>query len=154
MEVLPEMARTVLHRMRPHILLPADHSMADQPTVSLRDLEPEPMVLLDAPPSSHNTLAIYDRFGVVPNVRYRPTTFEVTRALVGRGMGYALLVQRPANDRTYEGCQVVIKEIAEPVGGAAVLLTWPRVVRLNKRAQEFIRYCEESASGGQPLTAL
>jgi hypothetical protein len=44
--------------------------------------------------------------------------------LVGRGMGYALLVQRPANDRAYEGKgnRVVIKEITEPVGEARLLL--------------------------------
>jgi hypothetical protein len=59
--------------------------------------------LLNAPPSSHNTLAIYQHLGLVPRVTHRPTSYELTRALVGRGMGYALLVQRPTNDRTYEG---------------------------------------------------
>jgi DNA-binding transcriptional LysR family regulator len=141
MEVLPELARTTLYTVRPHILLPADHPMATQPTVSLKDLEPEPMVLLNAPPSSHNTLAIYQRLGLVPRVTYRPTTYELTRALVGRGLGYALLVQRPANDRTYEGFPVAMKEIAEPVPDAKVLIAWPRAMRLNQRADEFVRYC-------------
>ncbi|MBP2324947.1 DNA-binding transcriptional LysR family regulator [Kibdelosporangium banguiense] len=141
MEVSPELARTTLYTIRPHILLPADHPMAAQPTVSLEELTPEPMVLLSAPPSSHDTLAIYQRLNLVPRVTYRPTTYELTRALVGRGMGYALLVQRPANDRTYEGYPVVIKEIAEPVPDARVVIAWPRTMRLNRRADEFVRYC-------------
>ncbi|MCP2256409.1 DNA-binding transcriptional regulator, LysR family [Streptoalloteichus tenebrarius] len=146
MDVNPELARTVLHTVRPHVLLPADHPMADRSSVSLRDLEPEPMVLLDAPPSSHNTLAIYENLGLVPRVRYRPSTIETTRALVGRGMGYALLVQRPNHDRTHEGRRVVVKEIAEQVPSARVLLAWPRATRLNRRAEEFVRFCRENSA--------
>lgn len=74
-------------------------------------------------------------------MRHRPTTFETARALIGRGMGYGVLVQRPANDRTYEGMRVVVKEIAEPVREEAVVLAWPRSMRLNRRAQEFVRFC-------------
>lgn len=142
MEILPEMERAVIDTRRPHILLPADHRLAEEPAVSLTDLATEPMVLLDAPPSSHNTLAIFERFGIRPDVRYRPTSFELTRALVGRGMGYALLVQRPANDRTYDGHQVVVKEIAEPVGDSKVLIAWPQATRLNRRAAAFVQFCQ------------
>lgn len=142
MEVQPEMARTVIARARPYVLLAADHHLANEPTVSLVDLAPEPMVLLDAPPSSHNTLAIFDRLGITPEVRYRPKTFELTRALVGRAMGYALLVQRPANNRTYEGKKVTIKEISEDVGDFRILLAWPRTTRLNQRAQAFVTFCQ------------
>ena len=143
MEILPDMERTVIDTRRPHILLPASHRLADKRTVSLADLADEPMVLLDAPPSSHNTLAIFENLGIRPNVCYRPTTFELTRALVGRGMGYALLVQRPANDRTYEGHRVVVKEIAEPVRDYRVLITWPKATRPNRRAQAFVEFCHE-----------
>lgn len=153
MAVLPELARVVLYTVRPHIVLPADHPMAQQRTVSLRELEPEPMVLLDAPPSSHNTLAIYEQLGLVPRVAYRPTTYEVTRALVGRGMGYALLVQRPLNDRTYDGNQVIIKEITEPVPEARVLIAWPRTMQLNRRAETFVQYCQDNIDSFAPHAA-
>lgn len=143
MEVQPEMERAVIDTARPHVLLAAEHRFANDPTVSLVNLAAEPMVLLDAPPSSHNTLAIFDRLGVTPEVRYRPTTFELARALVGRGMGYALLVQRPANDRTYEGKKVVVKEISEPVGDFRILLAWPKGTRLNRRAQAFVTFCQD-----------
>lgn len=143
MEIQPEMAHAVIDIRRPHILLPAQHRLADEPSVSLAELAAEPMVLLDAPPSSRNTLAIFHRFGVTPDVRYRPTTLELTRALVGRGMGYALLVQRPANDRTYEGNQVIVKEITEPVSESRVLVAWPKATRLNRRAEAFLEFCRD-----------
>ena len=150
MEIQPDMERALIDTARPHILLPADHRLARKRKVSLAELTAEPMVLLDAPPSSHNTLAIFERFGVRPDVRYRPTTFELTRALVGRGMGYALLVQRPANDRTYEGHQVVVKEIAEPVGDSRVLIAWPKATRLNRRAQAFVEFCQQRGTSPPP----
>lgn len=150
MEVMPEMARAVIDTRRPHILLPADHRLADADAVSLAELVDEPMILLDAPPSSHNTLGIFDRFDVTPNVRYRPKTFELTRALVGHGMGYALLVQRPANDRTYEGHRVVMKEMAEPVDEYRILVAWPKGMSLNRRAQAFVEYCREAGGGANP----
>jgi DNA-binding transcriptional LysR family regulator len=144
MDLSPRMARAVLFTLRPHVLLPADHPLVDRPEVSLHDLEPEPMVLLDAPPSSHHTLALCQRAGMVPLVRYQTSTLEMARALVGRGMGYCLLVTRPPNDRTYEGLRVVPKEIAEPVEEALVVLAWPREARLSRQAREFVGFCQDN----------
>jgi DNA-binding transcriptional LysR family regulator len=142
MDVLPEMDRARLFTMRPHVLLSADHRLAHEPAVALRDLATEPMVLLDAPPSSHHTLTLCQNAGVTPLVRHRTRNFEMARALVGRGLGYAILVQRPANDRTYEGLRVVHKEIADlPEAAVSVLLCWPRQVARTRRAEEFVRYC-------------
>jgi DNA-binding transcriptional LysR family regulator len=69
------------------------------------------MVLLDAPPSSRHTLSLFERAGLEPNVRYRTTDFEVTRSLVGRGLGYSILVQHPAVDRSYEGLEIVSRPL-------------------------------------------
>jgi DNA-binding transcriptional LysR family regulator len=143
MDLEPTTTSAVIATVRPHILLPETHRLADDPQVALADLVGEPQVLLDAPPSSHNTLALFHRFGLTPEVRYRPRTFELTRALVGRGLGYALLVQRPANDRTYEGHRVVMKEIAEPVGESHVVLAWPKGLQLNRRAVAFVEFCQQ-----------
>ncbi|PXY18815.1 LysR substrate-binding domain-containing protein [Prauserella muralis] len=148
MEILPEIAQVPLYHRRPHVLLPADHRLAGEPEVALHDLADEPMVLLDAPPSSHHTLRLCTDAGVKPMVRHRTSSFETARALVGRGLGYAMLIQRPANDRTYEGLPVVSKSISELSGYAvSVLLAWPRHTRLTRRSAEFVAYCEEVFAG-------
>ncbi|TDD87726.1 LysR family transcriptional regulator [Saccharopolyspora karakumensis] len=143
MAIDPEMARTVISTVHPHVLLPADHRLAHATEVSLVDLADEPCVQFDAPPSSTNTHRIFEQAGVVPNVRYRPTTFETTRALVGRGMGYAVLVQRPENNHTYEGRPLVVKEIAEDVREERIVIAWPRSMTLHRRAQAFVDFCLE-----------
>lgn len=145
MDILPEIAQVGLYRTQPHVLLPADHRLATEPVVALHDLAEEPMVLLDAPPSTHHTLRLCEEAGVKPLIRYRTKSFETARALVGRGLGYAMLIQRPANARTYEGLPVVPKDIAELADHhVEVLLAWPRHIRLTRRSQEFVRYCQET----------
>ncbi|MFI1168560.1 LysR substrate-binding domain-containing protein [Streptomyces sp. NPDC020801] len=144
MDVLPDMERVVMFTMPPHVLLPADHRLANEPVVALRDLVDEPMVLLDAPPSSRHTLLLCQEAGMAPIVRHRTRNFEMARALVGRGLGWAILVQRPPNDRTYEGRRVVYKQIAElPDAAVSVLLCWPKQVAQTRRVAEFVRYCAE-----------
>lgn len=140
MEIQPEMDSVTLYTTRPHILLPADDPLAEEPEVSLRGLAARPMVLLDSPPSTQHTMKVCREAGMTPAVRHRTTSFEMARALVGRGLGYAVLVQRPSNERTYEGFPVVCKEIAEQAGEVAVLLAWPRHSRLSVRAEAFVNY--------------
>lgn len=140
MEVLPEMESVALYTTRPHILLPADDPLAEEPAVSLRELAARPMVLLDSPPSTHHTMKVCREAGMTPAVRHRTTSFETARALVGRGLGYAVLVQRPSNERTYEGFPIVCKEIVEQAAEVAVLLAWPRRARPSARAEAFVSY--------------
>jgi DNA-binding transcriptional LysR family regulator len=129
-----------LYKTSAYALLPAAHRLAAQPEVSLHELAPEPMVLLDAPPSSHHSLSLFERVGAEPNIRYRTTDFEVTRSLVGRGLGYSLLVQHPAVDATYEGRALVARPLTPAVRPLSVQIIWPRAVRLTDRAQAMVEY--------------
>ena len=66
-----------------------------------------------------HTLALFATRGLTPHIRHRVTSYEAGRTLVGRGLGYGILVQRVANPASYEGYPVVTKEISptvEPVG--------------------------------------
>ncbi|WAP67374.1 LysR family transcriptional regulator [Jiella pelagia] len=75
--------RDVLYRIRPHVLLPARHRLAEQPSVSLHDLADEPFILYDASPASANTLGIFAHVGIVPQIARRTSNFELTRSFVG-----------------------------------------------------------------------
>ncbi|GAA5161384.1 MULTISPECIES: LysR family transcriptional regulator [Amycolatopsis] len=143
----PDIQVVELARMRPHVMLAADHRLAGEPVVALHDLADEPMVLLQEPPSPDHSLGLCHEAGITPVVRYRARNGETARALVGRGLGYAIIMQRPPNDRTYEGLRVVHKEIAElPGREVPVVLGWPRHTHLTRRAEAFVRYSRESAA--------
>src|SRR5699024_8643196 len=82
------------------------------------------MILLDSPPSSQHTLGMFHARGLSPRIRHRTTSYEVVRTLVGRGLGYGVLVKRLANTASYEGYPLVVKEIAPAVEPVGVEVIW------------------------------
>ena len=138
MDVVDDPHRVLLYRATPYVLLPAGHMQAANGVVRLADLIAEPFILLDSPPSSHHTLTVFQSQGLVPVVRHRPASYELTRALVGRGLGYSVLVQRPNNDVTYEGRRIVGVEIDPQPAAVDVILTWMRDTRLSRPAQAMV----------------
>lgn len=111
--------REKLFSLPAHILLAASDPLADAADVRLEDVADRDLILLDAPPSSQHTLSMFEARGLTPHIRHRTASYEAVRTLVGRGLGYGILVQRPANAASYEGYPVVMKEISprvEPVG--------------------------------------
>lgn len=146
--IRPEIDGVRLTTMRPHVVLSADHRLAGESVVALHDLAEEPMVLLQEPPSPDHSLRLCHEAGITPVVRYRARNGETARALIGRGLGYAIMFQHPPNDTTYEGLRVVHREIAElREHTVPVLLGWPRHARLTRRAEMFVRYSQQTVAG-------
>lgn len=141
LDLSPELRRARMDTRRPAVLLPADHRLVDAPVVALAELAGEPMVLLDAPPSSFHALQMCSQAGFTPHVRFRPRNFETARALVGRGFGWTLLIQRPRLDVTYEGLDVVVRtEVEPPIHEVDILLVWSQDAFLSRAAREFVEF--------------
>jgi DNA-binding transcriptional LysR family regulator len=121
--------RRRLYDAEPSVVLAADHPLAARGEISLADVAAEPMILLDVNPSRENTMTMFDAAGLQPNIRFRTTDYEVTRSLVGRGKGYAILVQQPAGDLSYEGRPLVVRPIRPAVRTIPVSIVWPATVR-------------------------
>lgn len=123
-----------------HVVLAADDPFADRETVRLEDLVERDMILLDSPPSSQHTLSMFHDRGLQPKVRHRTTSYEVVRTLVGRGLGYGVLVQRLRNPASYEGYPLVTKEIEPAVEPVGVDVIWPAGVTLPSRVEALIEF--------------
>ncbi len=136
----------------PRVHVAAAHRLAGADSVRLTDLAEDPMVLLDAPPSREHVLDMCRGAGFEPRVALRTSNYETARALVGRGLGWALLVQRTATDVSYEGRPVLTKEVIDPVlPPVKIVVAWPRDARLSRAAQAFVQLVARHAaqSGGQ-----
>ncbi|WP_136609396.1 LysR family transcriptional regulator [Sinomonas albida] len=142
------LAARTLYEARVYVLLAADHPLATGGPVELAALEADPLVFLDLHPSGEHTMAVFRAAGVEPRIRYRTTDFELTRSLVGRGLGYALLVQRPWRDETYEGLPVVAAEITPAPAPVRILLAWSAAVRPTRRAQALMAFAASLFAGG------
>nr|WP_179580820.1 LysR substrate-binding domain-containing protein [Leifsonia psychrotolerans] len=147
--------RVLLYEVRLHVLLPAGHRLcpptgvdapADAPGtdapaeagVDLADLIDEPFVLFDAAPSREYTLGLLEARGLHPEVAHRTSSYEMVRALVARGQGWSVLVQRPAQPFSYEGRPVVSLPISPAAPLVGVYLVWPEDVTLTPRAQAVV----------------
>lgn len=113
-----------LFQISPQVALPAGHSLASQSSVALDDLEDEPLILLDLPPAGDNTLRLLHERGLRPNVIHRSTSYETVRSMVARGFGYSLFFQQTMTEVSYEGLQLIHREIDPPLRAEPVVLSW------------------------------
>ena len=146
----PQIATTVLYRVRPYVLLSADHRLAGAGPLSLRELRDEPMIMLDMPPSATMFREVLAAGGVEPQVRFTTTNFESVRSLVASGAGYSLLLQRPSPNSTYAGPPLAYREIAEDVRHVDVVLAHARDAHLTRRVHVFADFCAATFSGFAP----
>ncbi|MDF3311889.1 LysR family transcriptional regulator [Rhodococcus sp. T2V] len=140
--VRSDLVRTKLFTARPRVLLPAHHRLGGQDSVSLAELESEPLVMVDVPPSQQFYQSALGSLGVAPTVRYRTGSVEGARALVGAGLGWSILMQRSAHSLTHEGRHVVSLPIADDIPTVDIALIGVPGV-LTARADAFVSFCTE-----------
>jgi DNA-binding transcriptional LysR family regulator len=111
---------------RPFIIVGEGHRLSGRKSVKLEELADDPLIQIDMRPSLQNTEYIFASLSLRPQVRYRTTNYELARSLVGRNLGYSLLIQRPASQLTYDGHRVVSLEIEDDLPPTVVGLARPR----------------------------
>ncbi|MFF9203967.1 LysR family transcriptional regulator [Streptomyces sp. NPDC014986] len=136
-----------------HAVLPADHPLAAQESVALRDLAHEPLVLADTPASVEHAYAMYESIGATPNVSFRCRNIEVIRSLVGRGLGFSLQVLRPYGDHTYEGRPLAVRPISDVDLREIVVVVWSSEVRPSSRASALIDLTAEALDTAEARSA-
>ncbi len=138
-----DLASQTLALLKPCVLLPDGHPLADQDQVSLRDLMPLRLVLLDAPPSRDYFLSLFKGIGE-PLIGYRVQSFEMVRGMVGHGLGYSLLATKPASAKTYDGRALSVRPILEDIPASRLVLVWRRAAAMSKIAEAFLRHCNHA----------
>lgn len=141
---LPEIITSVpLAAFEPYVLLPADHPLTQHSSLTLEDLKDEPLVLLDVPPSRDYFTGLFHTAGLEPNVTFSSASLEMVRGLVGRGLGYSLLVTRPFGDYTYDGCRIEARPLAHAAATSTICLAYLAQSRPTRLMDAFTEYCEQ-----------
>lgn len=137
---LPDGLETIeLATVAPYVLVAPEHPLARRKKVSMKALANQDLILF-APPGSYY-LSLLRANGVVPRVRYRSGNFETVRSLTARGMGFALLHQRPGVEGSYEGRPLRILEFSDAVPRLRMVVATLTGHRLTRRAETFVQYC-------------
>lgn len=137
-------ATTTLYRTRPHILMAAGHPLAREDSVWLRELADLPAIMIGYKPNGDWFTDFLERNGITPNVRHRAVDFEAVRSLVARGIGWSILMQRPAIEVSYENLPLKTLAIRDKVEDLAVVLATPASARPTRRAEAFVEFCRRS----------
>lgn len=141
-DIEPELASIKLAETEAMLVVAHDHPLADRDEVELEEVADEPMVLLDILSSRTHTLELMSTRGVKPRIKHRTVDYELCRALVGRGLGYSLLMRRAVSRDTWDGRRVVYLPIKPRPRTVEVRLAWlpaslpPRVEAVVECAQE------------------
>jgi DNA-binding transcriptional LysR family regulator len=133
----PELSREVLYSTVACVVLSSEHPFASRRLIRLSDLADEPMVLLDIAPSRIHTLELMSSVGITPRIGFRTDNYELCRSLVGRGLGYTLLMWRDTPRETWDGGKVVFVPIHPTPREVGVLALW-RSGHLSARAAAVI----------------
>ena len=96
----------------PFAILAEDHPLANRASVTMQDLAPLPMILLDLPLSAAYFLSFFDKLGVKPNIVERAQDMAVVHALVGNGFGYSIANTRPRRDIAPDGTRLAFVPIS------------------------------------------
>jgi flavin reductase (DIM6/NTAB) family NADH-FMN oxidoreductase RutF/DNA-binding transcriptional LysR family regulator len=136
-----DLAVTPLAALSPYVLLPEGHPLANEPSIALKDLAAEALVLLDSEPSRDYFLSLFQDRGLTPSIAYRTRSLEMVRGLVGHGLGYSILATKPANNMSYDGRALVARPLSDTVKSSRLALVTLAKRDLSPLAQDFAAHC-------------
>ena len=138
----PGVAFTKLCKAKPHAIFSENHPLANEASVTMQQLAPLPMVLLDLPESRAYFETIFLTVGQTPNVVLCTETYETVRSFVAADMGYSVLNLRPNHNQTYSGGRVVSVPITDQIPAPTIGVGTRFAERSSKVALEFINECQ------------
>lgn len=133
-----QMSRIVLCELGPQAMLPAEHPLAQQESVTLAELAREPLILTDQAQSWQHVLELFQMHGLRPQRAVRTGSFELQRGMVANGLGVAMAYSRPFSNFSYDGRALVRRPISDPLPMQRILLAYPQRLLLTAAHRVFI----------------
>jgi DNA-binding transcriptional LysR family regulator len=103
LDIPPDLSFAPLVALPPYALLPETHPLAHRLAVSVQDLSPLPMILLDLPYSADYFLSAFKLAGLTPQIAERTRDMGVMKSLIASGFGYGIANIRPLDDLSPDG---------------------------------------------------
>lgn len=139
-----DVERTVIYRTEVMAVLGASDSLAEEVDVDLEDLATKPLIMLNTAPSTDYTQLMFAQRGLKPNMGAVVPQIDLVRAMVGRGLGYSLLMSRPNQiPVSSEGKGIVTRHLRPRAGQTSVVAVWPKATVLTARAQAVVQHAVE-----------
>ncbi|HJX76861.1 LysR substrate-binding domain-containing protein [Glutamicibacter sp.] len=137
-----ELNKQVIYETEMQVVLHPEHPLAQlQRPVELTDLVDEPLIMYESVPSTEYTMQLFAAQGLVPKITASVPQMILVNAMVGRGLGYGLLMSRPNNaEISLEGRKLAIRRLSQPNYPSAVVAIWPGKAQLSARVLALIDF--------------
>lgn len=113
--------RKPVARIPPHAVLAEAHPLASRPTLALRDLVDEPLILTDQGLSVGHMRGLFSSAGLAPRIAHRTANLDLMRSFAANGFGIGLSYTNPAPRRSQDGKPLVTRPIRDAGCEALVL---------------------------------
>ncbi|HAY42987.1 MAG TPA: LysR family transcriptional regulator [Micrococcaceae bacterium] len=137
-----ELDKQVIYETEMQVVLHPEHPLAQlQRPVELADLVHEPLIMYESVPSTEYTMQLFAAQGLIPKITASVPQMILVNAMVGRGLGYGLLMSRPNNaEISLEGRKLAIRRLSQPNYPSAVVAVWPGKAQLPARVLALIDF--------------
>lgn len=139
-----DVERKVIYQTEVMAVLSANDPLGQEDDIELADLATKPLIMLNTAPSTEYTQLMFSQRGLKPHVGAVVPQIDLVRAMVGRGLGYSLLMSRPNQiPVSSEGKGLVTRHLRPRAGQTSVVAVWPREAVLTIRAKAVVQYAVE-----------
>jgi len=146
-----DVERTLIYETEVMAVLAADDPLAREEDIELADLAGKPLIMLNTAPSTEYTQLMFSQRGLKPHLGAVVPQIDLVRAMVGRGLGYSLLMSRPNQiPVSSEGKGLVTRHLRPRAGQTSVVAVWPKETVLTNRAKAVVQYAVEVLDAGNP----
>ena len=135
-----------LAELPPYALFGENHPLADRMSVSISDLRPHKMVLLDLPLSSEYFLSLFEQSSTAPHIAERTRDMNVLRSLVANDFGYSILNIRFLSDTAPDGRKLKFVPITGSLRPLRMGLATSPGAQNVLTVQAFIEHCQSALS--------
>lgn len=138
-----DMDKQPIYQTEMQVVLHPEHPLAklDRP-LELADLVGESLIVYESDPSTQHQMQLFASQGLVPKITASVPQMILVAAMVGRGLGYGLLMRRPNNaEVSIEGRPLAFRELKAPNYPNAVVAITPKGVQIPARVQALIDHC-------------
>jgi DNA-binding transcriptional LysR family regulator len=138
---------TRLAVLPPFAILPQAHPLAHRSGLTLAELAPLPMILLDLPLSADYFLSLFEAEGLKPRIAERTQDMAVAQSLVSNDLGYAIANFRPLTNRSPDGKPLAFVPLTGPVKPLRMGLMAAAGSQASLTVQAFADHCRKSLHG-------
>ncbi len=132
----------LITQLAPFIQISTKNPLAQKSKISLKDLENEPLILMDSPGYREYLINYFSMYNLKPRIIHRPTTNEMVRGMVASGIGYSISLVKIKNTHSYDGSSLVNIELEEEPPRVNLVIATLKGFRRSRLAEAFVQTCK------------